>query len=81
MEKKSTKKTQIYVNEEQYRYLAREARSTGSITAVVRRLIDEKIREPERGDDPLFRLGTKSFAGDVSDLSVEHDRYLYEDEG
>ena len=81
MDNKSAKKTQIYVNEEQYRYLVREARSTGSITGVVRRLIDEKIRKPERSDDSLFKLGTKSFASDIGDLSVHHDRYLYEDEG
>lgn len=77
MEKTTIKKTQIYVREDQYQYLAREARKTGSIAAVVRDLIDDRMRGAGREDDPLFSLGKKARKSKSKNLSVEHDRHLY----
>lgn len=78
MEKTGTRKTQIYIKEEQYQYLVREAKKKGSIAGVVRRLIDEKMRQPARTDDPAFKLGSKPYRSKDRDISVNHDKYLYE---
>lgn len=78
MERSGTRKTQIYIKEEQYRYLVREAKKTGSIAGVVRNLIDEKMRQPARREDSAFKLGSKSFGSKDKDISVNHDKYLYE---
>ena len=78
MEKSGIRKTQIYIKEEQYQYLVREAKKTGSIAGVVRRLIDERMRQPARTDDPAFRLGSKSYGSKDRDISINHDKYLYE---
>lgn len=79
MEKTTIRKTQIYVREDQYQYLTREARKTGSIAAVVRELIDDRMRGAGREDDPLFSLGKKVHRSKSKHLSVEHDKYLYEE--
>lgn len=80
MAKDSSRKTQIYLDEEQYQYLRREAKRKGSIAKVVRSLIDEKLRLATRKNDSIFRLGTKSFKSKDGDLSINHDKYLYGEE-
>lgn len=50
-------RTQLYLDEDQYRWLKRRARRRGSIAAVVRDLIDEARAEPrEVSDDPLIEF-------------------------
>lgn len=50
-------RTQLYLDEGQYRWLRRRAGKSGSIAAVVRELIDaERTRLSNRSDDPLLRF-------------------------
>ncbi len=50
-------RTQLYLDEGQYRWLKQRAGAAGSIAAVVRELIDaERARPAERGGDPLLRF-------------------------
>lgn len=77
MAKSVVRKIQIYLNDEQYEYLKREAKRVGSITEAVRRLIDEKLRPDLREDDSIFRLGEKRYSSKKGDLSTKHDEYLY----
>ncbi len=48
-------RTQLYLDEGQYRWLKQRAGEAGSIAAVVRELIDaERARVVDRGADPLL---------------------------
>lgn len=48
-------RTQLYLDEDQYRWLKRRANG-GSIAGVVREMIDaERDQEPRMEDDPLIR--------------------------
>ena len=48
-------RTQLYLDEAQYRWLERRSRQAGSIAQVVRDLIDEaRSRQPRQSDDPLI---------------------------
>jgi hypothetical protein len=51
------KRTQLYLDEDQYRWLRRQAGPKGSIAAVVRDLIDQakKSHRPDPDEDPLIR--------------------------
>ncbi len=50
-----THRTQLYLNEGQYRWLKQRAGEAGSIAAVVRKLIDaERARGLDPGTDPLL---------------------------
>lgn len=50
------RRTQLYLDEDQYRWLKREAGRDGSIAGVVRDLIDRaRKRRPDTSDDPLIR--------------------------
>lgn len=49
-------RTQLYLDESQYRWLKRRAGAGGSIAAVVRELIDNARRgRPDPSDDPFIR--------------------------
>lgn len=49
------RRTQLYLDEDQYRWLKRVAGAKGSIAAVVRALIDgARSRTPDPADDPLI---------------------------
>lgn len=49
-------RTQLYLDEAQYRWLRQRAGASGSIAAVVRQLIDaERARGLASGTDPLLR--------------------------
>jgi hypothetical protein len=48
-------RTQLYLEDDQYRWLQRRAGASGSIAAVVRELIDAaRSRRPSPGADPLI---------------------------
>jgi len=50
-------RTQLYLDEGQYRWLQRRAGEAGSIAAVVRDLIDaERARHADPAADPLLRF-------------------------
>ncbi len=50
-------RTQLYLDEGQYRWLKQRAGASGSIAAVVRELIDaERARLADPGGDPLLRF-------------------------
>lgn len=71
------RRTQLYLEEPLYQFLKKEARKYGSIAAVVRRLIEEKMSAVEYGEDPIFKLGKNPGASGLKDVSEHHDRYLY----
>ncbi len=50
-------RTQLYLDESQYRWLRQRAGGSGSIAAVVRELIDaERARRADPAGDPLLRF-------------------------
>ncbi|MGH2793971.1 MAG: hypothetical protein ACRDKG_06665 [Actinomycetota bacterium] len=51
------RRTQVYLDDDQYRWLKRQAGVNGSIAGVLRDLIDraKKDRGTDPGDDPLIR--------------------------
>ncbi len=51
-----TRRTQITLEDDQYRWLKQQARRDGSIAGVIRRLVDEaRATRPPVGDDPFIR--------------------------
>lgn len=73
-------RTQLYLDEGQYRWLKQRAGEAGSIAAVVRELIDaERTRRLDPTDDPLLRfLVSEAPARGKRQTSVESlDRDLY----
>lgn len=73
-------RTQLYLDEGQYRWLRQRAGEAGSIAAVVRELIDaERARLADPAADPLLRfLGEDSPARGREETSVTTlDRDLY----
>ncbi len=77
---KSRYRTQLYLDEAQYRFLKESAAKYGtSIAAVVRDLINKEMGGPESidEDDPLFRISQTAVRTGRTDGSVGHDRYIY----
>ena len=73
-------RTQLYLDEGQYRWLKQQAGESGSIAAVVRELIDaERSRRLDPAEDPLLRyLVSEAPAKGRRRTSVEDlDRDLY----
>ncbi|NPV70670.1 MAG: hypothetical protein HPY55_08515 [Firmicutes bacterium] len=77
---KNRYRTQLYLDETQYRFLRETAaRYETSIAAVVRDLIDKEMGSMESvdEDDPLFRISQSAVRTGRTDGSVAHDRYIY----
>jgi hypothetical protein len=73
-------RTQLYLDDGQYRWLKQQAGQRGSVAAVVRDLIDAaRSRRPSHARDPLIRyLLDESPAEGSGDSTVETiDRDLY----
>jgi hypothetical protein len=73
-------RTQLYLDEGQYRWLKQQARRGGSIAAVVRELIDTaRARRPDSAGDPLIRYLTDEppaeGAGDSTVQTLDRDLY------
>lgn len=77
MAKKTSARIQLYLEAEQYQFLVREAKVEGSVAAVVRNLIDKKLKGKKLADDALAQLVDLAADGGPSDLSTKHDQYLY----
>ncbi len=74
-------RTQIQLEERQYRYLKARARRSGkSISALLREFVDDQIRTQEkRGNDPLLEIiGMAEGSADAT--ARHHDDYLYGNE-
>lgn len=76
MPKKTSERIQLYLEPEQYRFLIKEAKKEGSVAAVVRKLIDERLKGKLQ-DDPISKLAELAAEGGPEDLSEKHDRYIY----
>ncbi len=74
-----TQRTQIYLTEEQYQYIRREAeKKKASIAAIIRELIDERLpTKQDYKDNPLFLLGKDGFSMGRRKGSAKHDDYIY----
>jgi hypothetical protein len=73
-------RTQLYLNEGQYRWLKQRAGGAGSIAAVVRELIDaERSRLADPAGDPLLRFLVEESPGRGSEETsvTTLDRDLY----
>jgi hypothetical protein len=73
-------RTQLYLNEAQYRWLKGRAGKSGSIAAVVRELIEsERLRRPDVAEDPLLRYLVAEAPGkgreDTSVTTLDRDLY------
>lgn len=78
----SEKRTQIYFPEDLYRKISKRARQESKSSAqVIREAVVEYLSKKEAQEidwegDPIFKL-VGIFKSDVTDLSVNHDYYLY----
>ena len=72
-------RTQLYLDETHYRYLAdRAEREAISLAEVVRRLIDEKIRQADaRRKSKFLSVCLDGFSTGRKDGSSRHDDYIY----
>jgi hypothetical protein len=73
-------RTQLYLDEDQHRWLRQRAGRSGSIAAVVRELIDrERTRRRSGEDDPLIRylLEDPPASGSGPSTVTDVDRDLY----
>ncbi len=73
-------RTQLYLDEGQYRWLRQRAGKSGSIAAVVRELIDaERVRLADPAGDPLLRFLVDEVPGKgregTSVSTLDHDLY------
>jgi hypothetical protein len=73
-------RTQLYLDESQYRWLKQQARRGGSIAAVVRELIDAaRAHRPDGAGDPLIRYLIDEppavGAGDSTVRTLDRDLY------
>jgi len=73
-------RTQIYLREDQYQYLCREAeRKKTSIAEIVRQLIDERLpKDKDYENNPLFSIGKDGFSMGRRRGSLRHDDYIYQ---
>jgi len=73
-------RTQLYLDDDQYRWLKQRAGRGGSIAGVVRELIDAaRSRRPSSARDPLIRYLTEEPAADSGTRSSVQtvDRDIY----
>lgn len=76
-----THRTQLYLDDTQYRFVKDLARKEGkSIAAIIRNWIDERRKKKARvkyENDPLFKL--RGIISDKPDVAQNFDDYLYGD--
>lgn len=74
------KRTQIYLKEEQYDYLAAESKNRGkSIAEIIRELVDKNISSKGKNlkSKSFWEIGEDGFSTGIEDGSVSHDRAIY----
>lgn len=70
-------RTQIQLEERQYRYLSNRAGKSGkSLSAQIREMIEEQMQARPDPDDPLWDIVGMA-EGDDAPVAREHDKYLY----
>jgi len=73
------RKVQLYLSEEQYRFLKQRAAERGSIAQVVRDLIEGALGPEDVAEDPFYRHIVRPKAGSGSPYEAETaKRELYE---
>lgn len=71
-------RTQISLEQEQYRRLGEEARRRGiSLSALIRRLVDEHLGRGGRPEDDPVAAVAGIGTGSGEPVGREHNRYLY----
>ena len=75
-------RTQIQLEERQYRYLKAKAKRNGkSISAILRELVDSQIRDQNpNGEDTLLKIVGMA-EGPAGTTARHHDDYLYGNKG
>ena len=73
------KRTQIYLEENQYNFLVRESEKKGiGVAEYIRELIDEVMPKQEEWENhPFWNIGEDKFSTGERTGSVEHDRIIY----
>lgn len=74
------KRTQIYLEEEQYDYLMAESRNRGvSIANIIRELINKSIssRQKKSMKKSFWNGGEDGFSTGISNGSISHDEAIY----
>lgn len=67
-------RTQLYLEDDQYRWLRRRAGASGSIAGVVRKLIDDaRSRQVPPAEDPIIDYLLQAAAGDSGTPSTVQD--------
>ena len=70
-------RTQIQLEESQYRFLRAQTGKTGkSLSAQIRELIEQRMQARPDADDPLWGMVGMA-EGDDAPVAREHDKYLY----
>ncbi|HHB12408.1 MAG TPA: hypothetical protein ENK62_04340 [Chromatiales bacterium] len=70
-------RTQIQLEEYQYRFLKAQAKRSGkSISALLRELVDHQIRQSTGESDPLLEIVGLAEGPDEA-TARDHDRHLY----
>jgi len=77
--KTATHRTQIYLTQEQYRYLRQQAeRKKASLAQIIREIIDERLpKKADYDENPLFSLGKDKFSLGRKHGAQKHDDYIY----
>jgi hypothetical protein len=75
----SVHRTQIYLTQEQYRYLRLQAeKKRASIAEIVRELINERLpKDRDYEENPLFSVGKDGLSMGRHKGSARHDDYIY----
>ena len=73
------RRTQIYLEEEQYDFLARESEKKGiSVAEYVRELIHKAMpKEKDWENHAFWNIGEDEFSTDSKRGSIEHDNLIY----
>lgn len=73
------RRTQIYLEEEQHKFLARESEKRGvSIAEYIRELVKRNMpQEKELEYDPFWKIGEDEFSTGNKRGSIEHDEIIY----
>ncbi len=73
-------RTQITLNDDQYKFLVEFSKQTGkSISAIIRKAVDHLRNEEQIPNRMVLKL-VGAFEADRPDVSVRHDEFLWGDD-